>query len=175
MKNAATDANIGGPVAGTGANLTIPTGNLTATTQYKVVATRTDVTPNCEIVLTDKPTVTVNNDLSIVASVDDNDICLGECITLSSTPCRRHHQLQLHLERSRRFQQRSRRSRLLHTCIIRHSPYLLRHRGRRFQPVVAAAPARPPIMSRWMSLTRLPMASHLSIHHLREHQPGAER
>ncbi len=69
VRNAATDANVGGPVNGTGANITVPTGNLTATTQYKVMATRTSGGTTCEFELTDKPTVTVNNDLSIVAAL----------------------------------------------------------------------------------------------------------
>ncbi len=86
VKNVATDANVGAPVAGTGANVTVPTGNLTVTTQYKVLATRVSATPNCVFELTDRPTVTVNNDLSVVAAVDNNNICMGGTISLSSTP-----------------------------------------------------------------------------------------
>ena len=56
LRDDATDAVIGSPVAGTGVTINLPTGNLTATTVFNVIANN----GTCSIELTDKETITVN-------------------------------------------------------------------------------------------------------------------
>jgi len=58
LKNSATNANVGTAVAGTGATINLPTGNLSATTTFYVVATLTAT--GCSTSMSSTVTVTVN-------------------------------------------------------------------------------------------------------------------
>ncbi len=73
-------SNVGSPVAGTGGTINLPTGSLTATATFNVVAG--NGTTGCSRQLTQTAVVNVNNALSVVASSSDNTICVGSNTTL---------------------------------------------------------------------------------------------
>jgi|GEM_PF-1954194 len=76
LRNDSNDANIGTPVVGTGAAIILPTGPLTATTTFNVLATAT----GCPAVeLTTTPTVAVAGSInaSLVVNLQDAAICSG--------------------------------------------------------------------------------------------------
>ncbi len=74
--------NIGSPVAGTGASINLPTGNLSATTTFSVEATNGST--SCQSLLTSTATVNVNNALSVNATIDDNVLCSGSSTGLTA-------------------------------------------------------------------------------------------
>jgi gliding motility-associated-like protein len=75
LRNDADDSNVGAPVAGTGADINLPTGNLAATTTFNVLASN----GVCSIELTDTETITVNPAPSTTLAVTANPsvICPG--------------------------------------------------------------------------------------------------
>ncbi|MEJ1241733.1 gliding motility-associated C-terminal domain-containing protein [Chryseolinea sp. T2] len=76
LRNNANDANIGAPVVGTGGVIQLPTGTLTATTSFNVLATAGGCTP---VELTNTVTITVSGAINagISATPDDDPICSG--------------------------------------------------------------------------------------------------
>ncbi len=74
------DSLIGLPVAGNGGTINLPTGNLSATTVFNVLASN----GTCSIELTDKETVTVNPSPDITLNVTANPglICSGSSSTI---------------------------------------------------------------------------------------------
>ena len=82
LRNNADNSNIGSAVPGNGATISLPTGNLTATTVYNVLATITST--GCTAQMTVTPTVTVNP-LPIVNAGAPQSICGGGSVTLNAT------------------------------------------------------------------------------------------
>jgi len=85
LRNDANDANVGAPVAGTGATILLPTGNLAATTTFNVLASN----GSCSLELTDLETVNVdiapNAGLAVGATL--NPLCVGgvSAVTVASS------------------------------------------------------------------------------------------
>ncbi len=75
LRNDADNSLIGAAVAGTGANLTLPTGVLTSSITFNVLASN----GSCSVELIAKPTVSVDNDPDINVSVNGpaGNICTG--------------------------------------------------------------------------------------------------
>jgi gliding motility-associated-like protein len=75
LRDDATDTPIGAPVAGTGGLILLPTGNLTASTTFNVLATN----GVCSIELTDLETVDVDvaPDPGLVVGVTIDPLCIG--------------------------------------------------------------------------------------------------
>ncbi len=75
LRDDATDALVGVPVAGTGATILLPTGNLTVTTTFNVLATN----GACSIELVDLETVNVDvaPNPALVVNVTLNPLCVG--------------------------------------------------------------------------------------------------
>jgi len=84
LRNDADNSQVGTAVAGTGGTINLPTGNLTSTTTYNVLAT--NASTGCDAELSTMATVTVNPALSVVATTADNLICDDESTTLTATP-----------------------------------------------------------------------------------------
>ncbi len=72
--------NIGSPVFGTGGTISLPTGTLTSTTTFNILATNT--VTGCNYPLTNTATVTVNP-LPVVTA--PSNVCVGSTATLSPT------------------------------------------------------------------------------------------
>lgn len=72
-------SNVGGAVNGTGNTISLPTGNLTATTIFNVLATNS--TSGCSTVLSTTPTVTVNAQEKTVSAVNST-VCAGGSTTI---------------------------------------------------------------------------------------------
>ena len=75
LRNDAGNVNIGAAVPGTGGPINLPTGNLTATTTFNVLASN----GSCSIELADVETVTVSPspDASLVVDVTIDPLCSG--------------------------------------------------------------------------------------------------
>lgn len=75
LRNDADNSLIGTPVAGTGASVSIPTGNLNTTTTFNVIASNA----TCAAMLTNKATVTVNlsPDTGLTVTALSTNICFG--------------------------------------------------------------------------------------------------
>jgi len=75
LRDDATDALVGAPVAGTGAMILLPTGNLAATTTFNVLASN----GTCSIELTNTQTVNVDvaPDPSLTVGVSLDPLCVG--------------------------------------------------------------------------------------------------
>lgn len=75
LRNDADDSNVGAAVAGTGGAISLPTGNLTATTTFNVLASN----GTCSIELTNQVTVTVgaSPDASLAVNVTIDPLCAG--------------------------------------------------------------------------------------------------
>lgn len=75
LRNDADNSNIGASVAGTGGNILFPTGNLTSTITYNVLASN----GSCSIELTSTPTVTVNPspNPALIVSALSSTICFN--------------------------------------------------------------------------------------------------
>jgi hypothetical protein len=67
-------ASVGGPVAGTGDTIDLPTGSLTSTTQFKVEATNS---PCSAVTMTNHPTVTVTALTAVSVPPDDTNVLDG--------------------------------------------------------------------------------------------------
>ncbi|WP_343615186.1 T9SS sorting signal type C domain-containing protein [Flavobacterium sp.] len=76
LRNASNIA-IGTPVNGTGSNINLPTGNLTATTTFNVLATNAN---SCSVQMTNTPTVTINP-LHTITSGSNRYTCPNTAIT----------------------------------------------------------------------------------------------
>lgn len=76
LRNDADDSSVGSAVAGTGGTINLPTGNLTSTTIFNILATVAGCTP---VELTNKITVNVNNSPTIGLTVGaaSSTICSG--------------------------------------------------------------------------------------------------
>jgi gliding motility-associated-like protein len=83
LRNEADDSNVGAPVAGTGGDINLPTGNLTATTTFNVLASN----GTCSIELTDTETITVNPvpGTSPVLSASPTIICANSVAAIQVT------------------------------------------------------------------------------------------
>ncbi|MBI2967563.1 MAG: tandem-95 repeat protein [Bacteroidetes bacterium] len=82
LRNDADDSNIGSPVAGTGGTINLPTGNISSTTTFNILATG-----NCNRELSAKPTVTIISVTSANAGTNQNLSCGTTNATLSgNTP-----------------------------------------------------------------------------------------
>ncbi|WP_276372452.1 gliding motility-associated C-terminal domain-containing protein, partial [Chryseolinea sp. H1M3-3] len=83
LRNDATDTNIGTAIAGTGGTINLPTGNLTATTTFNVVASN----GTCSIELTDTETITVSPapDLTLAVAPASGLICPGAATNIIVT------------------------------------------------------------------------------------------
>ncbi len=75
LRDNANDNPVGTPVAGTGATILLPTGNLSATTTFNVLATN----GSCSIELTDLETVNVDvaPNPALAVNVSLNPLCIG--------------------------------------------------------------------------------------------------
>jgi gliding motility-associated-like protein len=75
LRDDANDNTIGTPVVGTGATIVLPTGTLSATTTFNILATN----GSCSIELTAKPIVTLNNppDIGLTLTASIPVVCLG--------------------------------------------------------------------------------------------------
>ena len=76
-------SNIGSPVAGTGGTIALPTGSLTATTTFNVMAG--NGATGCGRQLAQTADVNVNGQLSVVASAVQNVICEGSSTVLDAS------------------------------------------------------------------------------------------
>ena len=87
LRDDSDDSNIGGPVAGTGGAIYLPTGTLTATTTFNVLATNDAGSASVE--LTSKPTITINTNptATLVSDKDGvgNIICEGEAVQFTAS------------------------------------------------------------------------------------------
>ncbi len=83
LRNNSNNSNIGSPVAGTGGTINLPTGTLSSSTTFNVLATT--VSTGCTLQLTNTPTVTVNAKSTdpASASATSNPICNGQSTQLS--------------------------------------------------------------------------------------------
>jgi len=83
LRNDATDTNVGSPVAGTGGGISLPTGNLTATTTFNVLASNA----TCSIELTDTEQVVVNPapNPGLAVTASQGLICSGTGTTIIVT------------------------------------------------------------------------------------------
>ena len=74
LRNAATDVAIGAAVIGSGGQISLPTGNLTTTTDFKATVTNTTC-PEAELVNTAQVVVEPSPDISLGVSAQDPVIC----------------------------------------------------------------------------------------------------
>lgn len=82
LRNNADNSLIGSPVAGTGGTISLPTGNLTATTTFNVLAT--GISPTfCSAALSTTPSVTVNPYPSTPSPSSNTPVCAGNALNLS--------------------------------------------------------------------------------------------
>ncbi|QSE96723.1 PKD-like domain-containing protein [Fulvivirga lutea] len=84
LQNTAGPVDIGSPVAGTGGTISLPTGTLTSSTTFQVVASQGNP---CEAVLSNTATVTVSGGFSanISSSATANTSCDGESVTFTTS------------------------------------------------------------------------------------------
>ncbi len=75
LRDNSDNTTIGSPVAGTGGTISLPTGNLSATTTFNILA----ASGTCSIQMTTTPTVTVdvNPNTSLTTSASVNPVCSG--------------------------------------------------------------------------------------------------
>ncbi|MBT1701607.1 hypothetical protein KK083_32255, partial [Fulvivirgaceae bacterium PWU4] len=83
LRNDAGDVAIGSPVAGTGGLINLPTGNLTASTTFNVLAITTAT--GCDTEMSNTVTVTVNSQLTASAVSSDYILCEDETATLTAS------------------------------------------------------------------------------------------
>ncbi|MBT1701591.1 hypothetical protein KK083_32155, partial [Fulvivirgaceae bacterium PWU4] len=83
LRNDAGDVAIGSPVAGTGGLINLPTGNLTASTTFNVLAITTAT--GCDTEMNNTVTVTVNSQLTASAVSSDYILCEDETATLTAS------------------------------------------------------------------------------------------
>ena len=84
LRNNVGNVSIGSPVSGTGATISLPTGNLSVSTTFNILAT--NVSTGCDTQLTTTPVVSVDPLLSVVASTPDNLICEDQTTSVVGTP-----------------------------------------------------------------------------------------
>jgi hypothetical protein len=84
LRRDADDSPVGSAVAGTGAALLLPTGNLSATTTFNVLAVNTAT--GCSAELATTAMVNVNAAMSVIASTSNSAICVGGSTSLIATP-----------------------------------------------------------------------------------------
>ncbi len=83
LRNNATNANVGTAVSGTGGLISLPTGTLSASTTFNVVATNTSTT--CSIQMTSTITVTVNPVLASNTLSSSSAVCSGGSTTITGS------------------------------------------------------------------------------------------
>ncbi|WKN45481.1 fibronectin type III domain-containing protein [Tunicatimonas pelagia] len=83
LRNDADDSLIGSVVAGTGADINLPTGTLTANQTFNVLVSNGGICTDAQ--LTQTPAVTVNEGPTSTSLSDDGDICAGENANLQVT------------------------------------------------------------------------------------------
>ncbi len=83
LRNDADDTNIGSPLTGNGGTINLPTGTLTSTTTFNVLAKLTAT--GCTGQMSITPTVTVNAKPSVSLTASPTPICLGSISTLTAT------------------------------------------------------------------------------------------
>ena len=82
LRNNANNANVGSAVAGTGATINLPTGNLNSTTTFNVLATNTST--SCNQQMSGTITITVNP-VPVDNAGADKSICYGLSTTIGAT------------------------------------------------------------------------------------------
>lgn len=102
LRNNANNSNVGSPVSGTGLTLSFPTGNLTSTTTYNVLATRT--VGGCSTQLAQTKTITVNQlptaGLTVSAQQTQLDAGQSTNVTVASSQIGVNYQLRKNTDNS---------------------------------------------------------------------------